>query len=320
MTAGTTAGKAGSRTRACPAACALAGLCALVGLWGCAAGPSTSAPPPVPHGAAVAPPAPADGPALTTDEQALAQFELAQRAAAAAAAQQGRWLEAIWAWEVVLALRPSDRSARAAHAEALAAAQAGVAERLPRARLALQRGESDAAQRLYGEVLALQPGQAEAADALRRTERDRVQRQHLGQSSRPSMLRSSRAQAQRAPTPDEARATVAASNEVEHASLLARDGDLSAAIALLQPLVKPRGGDPVARALLLDLYLRQADVLAIDDKAAAVAMLRRLLGIQPGHPVATRKIGLWQREIARSGARPAPAPAAPPRRPAPAPR
>ena len=186
----------------------------------------------------------------------LAAFERQQRDAADAAARQGRWVDAIWAWDIVLALRPRDADAARRRAQAVAAINAALPERLARARAARSRGDIDAAARAYLDVLVLAPDHAAAADALREIERERVRRYQLGQPSRAVMAR-------RAPANASARsATVEERTEIEHASMLASQGDLKSAIAILQPLAGPRRGSATLRALLADLYLLQAEQLA----------------------------------------------------------
>lgn len=247
---------------ALPWACA--GLCSL---WGCA---SVTEPPgdSVPLVVAVAPPSP---PPAT--EPALGRFEQRQRDAAQAAAQQARWVDALWAWDVVLALRPDDAAARKARDAAQASATAFAAERQARARQARQRGDIDAAVKLYLEVLAVAPDDAAAADALRDIERARTRRGNLvGPRSAQPMARA---------TPGADR------NDLEHASLLASQGEFESAIALLAPLV---ASDARARSQLADIYWRQAQRLESRDRAAAIGALRRCLQLEPGHKAAAEKL------------------------------
>lgn len=260
-----------------------------------------------PPGPAPAPPAAPPSSAPRAGEPApprgalspLDQFESTQRTAAEAASRRGRWSEAIWAWDVVLALKPNDAEALAARRSAEASAQAAVAERLPRAAQARARGDIDQATRLYLEVLALSPGHTEAADALRAMERDRSRRQAVGPFARaPSMV-----------TPVASARNAAAKPgqrlDLEHASLLADAGEIDAAIATLQPATTGRSHDPEARALIADLYVRQADKLAPSDRAGAIRALRLGLQAVPGHALATQR--LRQLQAAAGGAVPAPA-------------
>jgi hypothetical protein len=84
-------------------------------------------------------------------------------------------------------------------------------------------------------------------------------------------------------------------NEVEHASILADEGQIAAAIAMLLPLSSPRGGDPQARALLADLYVRQADQLAGSDRDAAVSALQKSLALRPGDRETRRRLDSLRR-------------------------
>jgi tetratricopeptide (TPR) repeat protein len=275
---------------------------AALALGGCASAPPATAPAP----ADVATPAVVRSTEPAAANLALSEFEARQRQVAEAATRQGHWADAAWAWDVVLALKPGDAAALSRRSQAVAATQAGVAERLPRARQALQRGDGDAALQLYLEVLALSPGQAEAAEALRNIERDRVARQHLGQLSRHTLTRRAVAESMVRPGTSGAATAVpeVQRNEVEHASLLAAQGELGAAIELLKPLAEARKGDPGARALLADLYQRQAENLAGANPAAAIDALERSLQLNPTNRQARAR-------LAELRAGPKPPPAAP---------
>jgi len=248
--------------------------------WGCA-GPAPAPPTEAaPSAAASLPP----DEAAPSSAAALAAFERQQRDAADAAARQGHWLEAIWAWDIVLALRPRDAEVARRRAHALEAIDAALPERLARARAARSRGDIDAAARAYLDVLALAPDRTAAADALREIEQERVRRYQLGLPSRAVMAR-------RAPANSSARgATVEERNEIEHASMLASQGELKGAIAILQPLVGPRRGSATLRALLADLYLLQAEQLAPTDRDAAIAALERSLQADPNQQQAARRL------------------------------
>ena len=214
----------------------------------------------------------------------LADLATRQRAAAESAERQSRWAEALWAWDVLRALRPEDAEVVRRRGLAQDAAQAGVADRLQRARLAMQRADSDLAARLYLDALALSPGQAEAANGLRAIERERVKRQHLGQLSRNTMTRRSTDPAQSLiASAAGKRPASGASNEVEHASLLAAQGEIAGAIAVLTPLVAQSRADPAARSLLADLHFRQAETQLPSDRAAAVASMQRSLQLAPSN-------------------------------------
>ena len=260
-------------------------------LAGCAGPPPPAPPPPV------APPPPRSEPAGA--RPGLAAFEQAQRARAEAAARAGRWFEAQAAWDVVLALAPDDAPARRGLAQAQASARAALAELLPRAREARRRGDLAAAQSRWLEVLELDPQHEEAAEALRAIETERVRRRLAARPPAGAfarrMLPPAGTAATRAP---------AGRNTVEHASLLAQQGEIDAAITLLRPLAEARRPDPAARALLASLYLRQADRLAASDPKAAIEALERGLRIDPGDPqLAGRLRALKAAEASR--ARPA---------------
>lgn len=242
---------------------ALFPLCAAIALLaGCAAAPEL---PP-----AAAPPAPAPAP-VPVAADTLPAFERQQRDAAQAAARQGRWADAVWAWDVVLALRPDDAAASAARAAALASARRIAADREARAHQARQRGDIDGAVKLYLEALAVAPEDASAANALRDIERARTRRGNLAgprsAQSRP--------------------AAAAGRNELEHASLLASQGEYESAIVLLTPLAR---SDARARTQLADIYWRQAQRLEARDRAAAIAALRHCLQLEPGHTAAAQKL------------------------------
>ncbi|HSW27259.1 MAG TPA: hypothetical protein VLJ62_31170 [Burkholderiaceae bacterium] len=249
---------------------------------GCAG--TSPAPPPIGAEPVAAAPLPPDDPAPSSAAEALAAFERQQRDAADAAARQGHWIDAVWAWDIVLALRPRDADAARRRALAVEAINAALPERLARARAARSRGDIDAAARAYLDVLALAPDHAAAADALREIERERVRRYQLGQPSRAVMAR-------RAPANASARsATVEERTEIEHASMLASQGDLKSAIAILQPLAGPRRGSATLRALLADLYLLQAEQLAATDRAGAIAALERSLQADPSQQQAAQRL------------------------------
>jgi tetratricopeptide (TPR) repeat protein len=219
------------------------------------------------------------------DASALATFEQQHRQKAAQAAAQGRWADAQAAWDVVLALMPQDGEASMRRREAVAAAQNGVAERLPRARQAQRKGDLEGASRLYLEVLALDPWHADAAAALRAIESERLRRSRSIVASRGLAYRPPPA-----PAPAPMPAAGAVRSDVEHAAMLSRQGEVDAAIALLQPVATAPRSDPAARALMADLYVQQADRLAATDRAAAISALENSLRFAPGHPVATTQL------------------------------
>ena len=225
----------------------------------------------------------------------LETFEQRQRDAAAAAAQQGLWLEAAWAWEVLLALNPRDPEIAKRLADARQAATAAATERSARGKQALQRGDADNAVRLYIEALSFVPAHVEAAEALRAIERDRVRRQHLGQVARYSLMRrpDNATPPAGATAPGTANNTVSAErNEVEHASMLANQGEIDGAITVLKPITAGPNADAGAKRLLADLYVKRADILAATDRAAAIDALERAVAAYPDHLRAATRLKL----------------------------
>ena len=260
----------------------------MVGLAGCA---SRSGAPPA------APPSGETVSIAASDPSAplLETFEQRQRDAAAAAAQQGLWLEAAWAWEVLLALNPRDPEIAKRLADARQAATAAATERSARGKQALQRGDADNAVRLYIEALSFVPAHVEAAEALRAIERDRVRRQHLGQVARYSLMRrpDNAATPAGATAPGTANNTVSAErNEVEHASMLANQGEIDGAITVLKPITAGPNADAGAKRLLADLYVKRADILAATDRAAAIDALERAVAAYPDHLRAATRLKL----------------------------
>lgn len=238
---------------------------------------------------------------------AVPHYVTLQRTQAEAAAREGRWTDAVWAWDIVLALSPQDLAAQKGRQAAQAQVQTLAAERLAQARAARTRGQLDLASRLYLEVLAVAPGLLEAANALRAIERDRARRQAVGGFARaitpPGMTR-----------PDAPTRTVAQRPDLEHASLLAGQGEVEAAIGLLLPAPGTSLRDPAARRLLADLYVKRADQLAASNRTAAVAALRQSLRWQPGHAAARERLKQL-RAAPAAAAEPAQLPRAPVSRP-----
>ncbi len=246
----------------------LAATACVVMLAGCA-----SAPPPsgigatatVTHGASTA---------------SSAAFEQHYRSRAGSAQRLGRLADAAMAWEVLTALRPESREYRDALLDTRRQIDAAVAERLPRAAQAQRRGDLDTAMQGYLAVLALQPDSLFAADALRSIERERVKRQQLGRLSRLALMR----RGTEAMRPNDKAVAPAGSdrNELEHATVLARQGEIDSAIGLLERRIAADRNDRAARNLLADFYERKADdVLAARDTAGAIALLEKSLRLHP---------------------------------------
>jgi tetratricopeptide (TPR) repeat protein len=230
------------------------------------------------------PPADVGGNATAREEMSLpaqAQspnraFERKQRERAQMLARQGRLGEAVLAWEVVTVLRPDAVEYRERLAELRRQVDVAAAERMQRGAAAQQRGELDAATQQYLAVLALQPDQAQAAEALRSIERERNKRNFLGKYSRLTLTRRSMADATMPSTAPE-------SNELEHASILASQGDIDDAIAVLEKRVAADRRDDAARQLLADVYFQKGEKLAARDKKGAIAALEKSVRLDPTH-------------------------------------
>ena len=226
--------------------CAIAALCAACAHVPLATGPADEPGAPEPRIAGA--------PALAGS---AAVFEQRLRDRALADAKHGRWAEAAASWEILGALRPGAAEYRDRLAEARRAIHSAVPERFGRAQQAHRRGDLEGATTQYLGVLALQPDHEPAADALRAIERDRNRALYLGKFSRITLMRSpasSAPAAKPAIAPDR--------NDVEHAALLARQGELDAAIALLERHVASPARDAKACEALAALQLQKAGATA----------------------------------------------------------
>ena len=239
-----------------------------------------------------------------------AGFERKQRERALSLTRQGHLGEAALAWEILVVLRPDvdeyrDRLAQAQHRGELAAAD--------HAKLAAQassRGEIDKAAQHHLAVLALLPDDAAAADALRDIERVRNKRNFLGKFSRITLTRRAVIEAEMATT-RAARAPRLDRTELEHAALLAGEGEFGDAVALLERRLAADRRDVAARHLLADVYYRQAEALLPRDKAAAILALAKSLRLNPKDERALARMKQLQGGKAADAA-----PAASPSRPA----
>lgn len=194
---------------------------------------------------------------------------------------QARYLDAARAWQGLLALRPDDADALQGLAAARTASQAGAREAAARARSAQSRGQVEAAMRGWVEVLAFAPYDDSAAVALRGLEAERARRalapSPLARAPGVSLTRAER----------DAVPPTAPHAELEHATLLAAQGEVDAAIALLAPLARGGGADPALKSALANLYVRQAERLAsAGQRQAALDALNRCLRLQPRHALA----------------------------------
>jgi tetratricopeptide (TPR) repeat protein len=273
--------------------------CALV--VACASTPPSATP--EPETGSMAPTAPATP---------HAGFEQRQRDRALGLKRQGRLADAALAWEVLTVLRPDVADYRERLAEVQREIDAAVAERLPLASQAARRGELDSAMQRYLGVLALDPDHAVAADALRALERERVKRNYLGKYTRFTLTR-------RAISDGEMKVALKLEdrNEIEHASMLAGQGDFDDAIALLEQRVSANPRENATRQLLADIYFQKVQAQPGLDKAAAIRLLERSVRLDPSH--AGAKARLRQLKSADVASRPAPAGAPTPARVASAP-
>jgi hypothetical protein len=201
-------------------------------------------------------------------------FEQQQRERAVTLAQQGRLAEAALAWEVLTMLAPGNMEYVRRLDDANRQIDAGINERLQLAAQAQQRGATDAAAQHYLSVLALRSGHAQAAEALRAIERDRNKRNYLGKPSRLTLTRQAIADG-------EMQLPLAQRNELEHAALLASQGEFDDAAALLERRLAVNRRDGAARALLADVYFDEAQALAPRNRPAAISAVRRSLQLDP---------------------------------------
>jgi tetratricopeptide (TPR) repeat protein len=214
------------------------------------------------------------------------------------AQRENRLADAATAWDILTALRPDVADYRDRLLETQRLIDKAVADRLPRATQAQQRGDLDMATRHYLAVLALQPHNAAAADALRAIERERNKRNYLGKYSRNTLTHRAMADAEM----PQAAGRLAERNKLEHAALLADDGQFDDAIALLEARLASDRNDRDAQRLLASVLLRKAEPLVASDRATAKVLLERSVRLDPAEPRAARLL----KELKRR-----PAPAAP---------
>jgi tetratricopeptide (TPR) repeat protein len=197
---------------------------------------------------------------------------------------QGMLAEASTEWELLTLLRPD----QATYASNLTQARAQIEQRATElgraARQAQQKGALDEAAQRYLALLAIKPADTTAADALRTIERERVKREVLGRYARQTIpARAASSKAMTAPMASSPNAMVSERNELEHASLLAGQGDFDDAVALLNQRLKTTPSDSVAKALLADVYYRKGTGLTASNKTAAIAAVEDCLRLDPKH-------------------------------------
>lgn len=211
-------------------------------------------------------PAPVATPAATP-APVLVGFEVTQRERARRLQREGLWPDARRAWAVLLALRPDDVEAQAGWAHAEQATRATAQERALLAEQARRRGDAEAAMRLNLEALAHDPGLPGPAEALRALERKR---------------------ALRVPPQAFARAPSKQTNlALEHAQLLAAEGHIDAALAVLEPLARAPQADVALKRRVCDLLMRAAEAQAAPG--VALATVQRCLQLLPQHAAALQR-------------------------------
>lgn len=231
-------------------------------------------------------------------------YENQQRKLALEHEKQGRLADAALVWEVLMTIRPGNDDYRERWSETRRKAALAAAERVQRGDQASARGQLDSAQAEYLAALSLQPDNARAGDALRKIERERNRRNHLGKLTRHTLTRRAMAEAEMSPRPStgptsQAATAAAAATpargedssvnkagtanalqdriEVEHASLLASQGEFDAAAAMLEPWLANNRRDAAARSLMADILFQQAEGKAGSQPDIAIALLERSL-------------------------------------------
>ena len=214
-------------------------------------------------------------------------FEQRLRDRALSQGRQGRLAEAATSWEILTVLRPDAGEYRDRLAEIRRLIDTTLPERLQRGAQALKRGDLDAAAVQYLSALALQPDHAQAAEALRGIERERNKRSYLGKYSRLTLTRRAATDAQMS-TPG---TTVPLDrNELEHAAMLATQGEFDDAIALLERHLAADKRDTTACQLLADMYYQKAEKQLARDKAGAIAGFEKTLRIDATHTRAAARL------------------------------
>lgn len=230
-------------------------------------------------------------------------YELRQRERATTLARQGRLADAALTWELLATIRPRVPEYRERLAEVQKQIDSGVAERLQRGEQAAARGQVDAAMQQFLAALALQPDNSRAADALRAVERERIKRNHLGKLSRNTLTRRAMSEAevgpndapvdafaQTGPGPGAKAMSTEERNEIEHAALLASQGEWDGAITLLERRLRANRRDVPAQQLLADVYFQKAEATAPANRSAAIALLERSVRNDPRHPRAPARL------------------------------
>jgi len=209
-------------------------------------------------------------------------FEQRVRERALQSGRQGQLAEAAIAWEILTVLRPDHREYRERLSETQQLISQAVPDRMQRGAQALKRGELDAATSHYLAALALAPDNPQAADALRGIERERNKRSYLGKASRITLARRPASDARTAASPDR--------NTLEHAAMLAGEGELDDAISLLERQLAADRRNVAACQLLVDVYLQKAEKQAPRDKPGAIASLEKSLRLDGSNARAVERL------------------------------
>lgn len=258
---------------------------AVVLLLGCTAPRAPTPAPPVP------PPRPAP---RAAPDAALLEFERVQLDRAERALAAGDLAAAALALHALRLVRPDDEGLRARLDAVQRRIAASTAERLAAAQAAHRRGDADGAAHRYLELLALDPAHREAAQALRAIEAER-RRRSLGAT--PSRNDAYGRGGRLAPTGRAADPVREEAGVLEHATLLARQGDVDDAIQALRDAPQTRASTAL-RALLADLYVRKAEALRQRDPEAALAAVNAALAIDRRH---ARALAVHQQMQPRAG-------------------
>lgn len=243
---------------------------ATLALAGCGSVPPSAPPAPADEIAAMAARMPAPG----------SVFERRLRDRALSQGRQGRLADAAVSWEILTVLRPDAPEYRDRLADIRQLIETTLPDRLQRAAQAQRRGDLDAAAVHYLAALSLQPDHAQAAEALRQIERERNRRGYLGKHSRTTLTRRAMTDAMANAAP----AVPLDRNEVEHAAMLATQGELDDAIALLERHLLLDKRDAAACELLADVYFQKAEKQLPRDRAAALAAYEKGMRLDGSNP------------------------------------
>jgi len=246
-------------------------------------------------------PAVAPAPAQTVDAQ-LAVFEQQQKLRAHRAETEGRWADAALAWQVLALMHPGDAQIGVQLAAVRGQIESRLSERRAAAEAARQRGDLERAAEAYLDLLALVPGQRAAADALRQIERERNRRSQVARAARLQPPRGN------ATVPGMAAGSSAdpadRSNSLrEHATMLARQGDVDGAIQMLTNAARWRQ-QPALKSLLVDLYVQKAESLRQRQPQAARAAVDAALAIDRRHSAAQALLRQLSQPAGAAAARP----------------